>query len=75
MRNKADLPPLNRSSILEWADSHHRRTGKWPSCESGPIIDAPGETWKAVQMALVEGLRSLPGGSSLAKLLAEKQSV
>jgi hypothetical protein len=30
VRNKADLPPLNRKTILEWAELHKRRTGKWP---------------------------------------------
>src|SRR5207248_83112 len=51
------------------------RTGIWPTQGTGAIADAPGETWKAVQMALVQGLRSLMGGSSLAKLLAEHRGV
>jgi hypothetical protein len=65
VRNRARLPRLTTKKILAWADAHHRRTGQWPSCESGPVLDAPGETWKAVQMALVQGLRGLRGGSSL----------
>jgi hypothetical protein len=70
VRNRRQLPRLTRRQILTWADAHRRRTGKWPTCASGPIPEAPGETWKAVGTALVQGLRGLRGGSSLAKLLA-----
>jgi hypothetical protein len=65
MRNKARLPRLTAKKILAWADAHYRRIGRWPSCEAGPILEAPGETWKAVQIALVQGLRGLRGGLSL----------
>jgi hypothetical protein len=68
-RNSTNRPRLNRRSILAWADKHRRRTGRWPMCESGPVVDATGETWNAVNSALVLGLRGLKGGSSLAKLL------
>jgi hypothetical protein len=54
---------------------HHRRTGKWPSAESGPIVDAPGETWKGLQMALLQGLRGLESCSSLAKVIGEDRGV
>jgi hypothetical protein len=70
-RNHRALPPLRADEILRWADAHFARTGKWPSAEAGPIADAPGETWTAVQAAFVNGLRGLPGGSSLAQFLAE----
>ena len=40
---------------------------------SGPISEAPGETWGAVDAALQKGSRGLPGGSSLALLLADKR--
>jgi hypothetical protein len=43
--------------------------------ESGPIDEAPDETWSGVGAALSNGLRSLPGGSSLAQLLAEHREV
>jgi hypothetical protein len=36
---------------------------------SGPIPEAPGENWHAVNLALYNGHRGLRGGSSLAKLL------
>ncbi len=63
--------PLTEEQILAWADAHQRRIGDWPITESGPVSEAPGETWSAINAALSMGLRSLPGGSSLAKLLAE----
>src|SRR5262249_53552264 len=75
VRNKKGLSALTVDQILAWADAHHERTGKWPTQESGVIVDAPGETWKGVQMALVQGLRSLLGGSALAKLVAEHRGV
>ena len=55
--------------ILASADAHHERTGKWPTQASGVVHDAPGETWKNIDKALRAGLRGLPGGSSLSKLL------
>jgi hypothetical protein len=62
-------PKLTVPQILRWADAHHRRTAKWPSSESGPVAEAPGESWQAVNNALHRGLRGLPGGGSLARLL------
>lgn len=73
VRNRKSLPPLTEDRILAWADAHHQRTGVWPTAKSGPIRDAPGETWLAADMALHRGRRGLPGGSSLALLLAEKR--
>jgi hypothetical protein len=59
--------------IRAWAKAHRNRAGAWPGDRSGPIPEAPGETWKAVQMALVHGLRGLKGGSSLAQLLGVRK--
>jgi hypothetical protein len=75
VRNRLDLPDLSVERILTWADAHHERTGKWPKSSSGAIEHAPGETWTAVSVALVQGIRGLPGGSSLAKVLAEHRGV
>jgi hypothetical protein len=75
VRNKSDLPPLTREMILAWADSHHRLFGQWPKARSGQVANAPGESWKGVEMALIQGLQGLPGGSSLAKMLAEERGV
>jgi hypothetical protein len=62
-------PPLRVEQILAWADAHHARTGRWPTVASGPIPEAPGETWRAVSNALSHGFRGLPRGSSLPRLL------
>jgi hypothetical protein len=75
VRNHGDLPRLSVRKILRWADQYRRRTGRWPKLTSGPIAGAPGETWSAVQRDLVVGCRGLPGGSSLAQLLAEHRGV
>src|SRR5262249_52355965 len=42
---------------------------------SGPVPEAPGETWSMVDGALRVGLRGLPGGLSLARLLARHRGV
>jgi superfamily II DNA or RNA helicase len=75
VRNKASLPPLTKTKILQWADAHHARTGKWPNAYSGSVYDAPEEKWKLIHAALYTGLRGLLGGSSLAKLLTEERDV
>ena len=68
-------PRLTIQHILAWADAYHRRTGKWPNMQTGPIDAAPGEIWSAVDGALRQGNRGLVGGSSLARLLAVKRKV
>lgn len=75
VRNRKRLAPLTEEAILAWADAWHTRTGQWPHGRSGPIPEAPGETWTAVNMALRQGLRGLAGASSLALLLADKRGV
>ncbi len=74
-RNPKDLPRLTIKQILEWADRHHRRTGKWPVNKSGPVPAAPGETWANIDASLRVGNRRLQGGSSLARLLARYRRV
>jgi hypothetical protein len=69
-RNRTNLPALSDPQVLAWAKAHHRRTGDWPSGGSGPVTDAPGETWRGVDLALAQGFRGLPGGSSLSRLLS-----
>ena len=64
-------PVLTVEQVLAWADAHREATGEWPVEESGPVGAAPGETWNAISSALFSGNRGLPGGSSLARLLAE----
>jgi hypothetical protein len=71
VRHPSDVPPLDVVQILAWADQHHRRTGDWPLATDGDVKEAPGETWRAIDGALRTGRRGLPGGSSLAQVLAE----
>lgn len=75
VRNHRGLRPLTRAQVLRWIDAHRRRSGKWPHRDSGPIGDAPGETWCGVDQALKKGHRGLPGGSSLGLLLANARNV
>ncbi len=75
VRNNLNLPALTREQILNWADAHHERTGDWPIVKSGTLADAPQETWSGLNAALERGLRGLPGGSSLARLLTDARGV
>jgi hypothetical protein len=71
LRRRRAAPPLTVEQILAWADAHHARTGRWPHAMSGPIPEAAGETWRAVNLALWQGHRGMPGGVSLSALLDE----
>ena len=62
-------PPLTVKQILAWADAHHKRTGCWPTGNSGSIQGTRNENWNAVVACLYLGCRGLPHGSSLHKLL------
>jgi hypothetical protein len=64
---------LTVEQILTWADEHHARTGRWPRQRSGPVAVAPGENWNGIAAALRHGSRGLPGGESLALLLARQR--
>jgi hypothetical protein len=75
VRNRKALPRFSTMQILRWADAYNQRTGQWPRNDSGPILEAPGESWNAVAIALTKGLRGLPGGSSIAQFLAEHRGV
>jgi hypothetical protein len=74
-RNPVDLPRLTLRQILSWADEHHRRTGQWPTSQSGPVHGVPGESWSKVAGALANGRRGLSGHGSLARLLARARGV
>jgi len=75
VRNRLMTPHLTQAQILRWAEAYHRTMDKWPSSNSGPITEAPGETWKGVDLALRHGYRGLRRGPSLARLLAEERKV
>ena len=66
-------PPLSVARILAWADAHHARTGRWPSCTQGQVHGTPGEAGVNVNQALTNGLRGLPGGDSLPRLLERER--
>jgi hypothetical protein len=68
-------PDLHEEEILAWAGHHRQVTGGWPTADSGEVLAAPGEDWRNVSQALRLGLRGLPGGSSLARLLALQRGV
>ena len=72
-RRDVEQSPLDVEQILAWADAHRQATGEYPGADSGRVLAAPGETWRAVEAALAKGHRGLPGGSSLAQLLAERR--
>src|SRR5262245_12430504 len=69
-RLRARPPQLSERLILMWCDDHHTRTGNWPNQNAGDVLMTVCENWQAIDMALRHGSRGLPGGSSLAKLLA-----
>ena len=75
VRNLKDLPRLRIKDIVRWADAHFARTGQWPTHRSGPVLEAPGETWAGINTALQRGLRKLPGGSSLYRVLWKYRGV
>jgi superfamily II DNA or RNA helicase len=75
VRNHMELQQLTIQIILEWADEHIERTGNRPTRNSGLIKAAKGEKWAGVDYALRQGARGLPGGSTLAQLLAEHRGV
>src|SRR5437016_3044547 len=64
---RGPLPPLTTEQVLSWSDAHQLRTGDWPRADSGPIAEAPGETWLAVEAALSLGGRDCSGGDTLAR--------
>ncbi len=68
-QNKAWV--LSPELILAWADGHFDRSGGWPVIRSGPIREAAGLSWWAVDGALRYGRHGLPGGSSLSRLIRQ----
>jgi hypothetical protein len=74
-RNTQRLAPLTEARIVAWAEDYYRRTQGWPNRNSGPIPGTDGDTWRFIDVALRHGHRGLPGGSSLARLLASRCGV
>jgi hypothetical protein len=74
-RGRPPGPPLTVERILAWADAHQARMGRWPTAASGPVADAPGESWRTLDGALALGRRGLPGGDSLSRLLRRRRGL
>ena len=72
----SSLPPLlTYEMILQWADVHFAKNGRWPKASSGPVLGAPGETWYNIRQALAKGLRGLPKEFTLPQLLEKDREV
>lgn len=62
--------------ILAWADAFEQRVGRWPRANVDRVIAGSlGEKWPNVNAALKRGHRGLPGGATLAQLLAEHRGM
>jgi hypothetical protein len=68
-RNRTRPPRLSVEQVISWAEAHRSRTGRWPAVLTGPIPEASGESWQAIEKALRKGGRGLPCGLTLARLL------
>jgi len=64
-------PHLRERQIVDWAKAYFRREGRWPSCLSGQVAEAPGETWSGINTALYNGNRGLRSGRTLASFLRQ----
>ena len=58
---------LSKDLILQWAREFRDRHGRWPTHQDGRIPQAD-----ATGTAIDQGLRGLPGDTSLAKLLDKR---
>lgn len=72
-RNQRALRPLTVKQVLAWADAHHKRTGQWPTKQTGAVRGVRDETWQGIDFALSRGYRGFPGGRSLVRLLADRR--
>jgi hypothetical protein len=72
--NPANKSDISHQFIVDRAREHMHIHHRWPSAHSGIVCGGnPGDTWLAYDTCLTRGLRGLPGGSSLAKLLSESE--
>jgi pyrroloquinoline quinone (PQQ) biosynthesis protein C len=67
--NRELRTPLTVEKIIAWADRYNAAHDRWPTPSEPPKEAAPGETWPMIDRALRYGLRGLPGGSTLFRLL------
>jgi len=67
--------PLTAALVLAWADDCHARTGRWPITTDGRVPLDLNEKCLNIDQALRLGLRGLPGGDSLARLLDRERGI
>jgi hypothetical protein len=63
---------IDEHYIVELADAFKFQKGHWPKQTSGAF---KGDCWGSINSALIYGLRGLPGGDTLPKLLARERGV
>jgi hypothetical protein len=63
---------LGLAQVLGWADAHHEATGRWPHEGAAPVGLPQGESWAKINAALRMGLRGLPRGTTLARLMRQR---
>ncbi len=68
-------PRLTVKRILAWADEYHAHNERWPIQHSGDLPDVPDMNWRKIDAALRLGLRGLPAGSSLSRVLDQHRGV
>ena len=66
---------LTSRKVIDWANAHYVRKGKWPTYQSGRVFEAPDLDWSSIDGCLEFGGLGLPGGSSLAHLLAQHRGL
>jgi hypothetical protein len=66
------LGDLTEDIIAHHMWRHFQKHGRFPAQRSGAVDGLPGENWRAFNQGLVQGVRSLPGGSSLHQLAIKK---
>jgi hypothetical protein len=64
------VPTFSTQQIVKWAERFYEKHGRWPTASS-PREPGMTHSWHTIDVALREGIRGLPGGSSLAHLLRE----
>ncbi len=75
VRRTIYVPRLTIPQILSYADAYLLKTGRFPTCNSGPVHGHPGATWAAIDLALTRGGRGLPLGFTLATLLEKHRGL
>ena len=49
MADRLNASRLTKKQIGAWDVLHHQDTGQWLRVRSGPIMDAPGESWAVIE--------------------------